>query len=240
MTRKHQQPGAFFGQHETRLLEDGRIVLPVEVVRQLRDIEADNIWLGLIPNRPVLVICPGTQWDTWLRDLRCQFPFLNTPDGYMAFVSPSKLCEIDGQGRIYVSAMLRRHLGNNPGPNVVVVGAKDHFEIWTLSAFDDMVQKCREAVLRTSMNETKSLKQGKSQEDKVALVLSEEHDRTETKPPLPPAQPNFLQDTPLFSIKHRRSPDAQGSSASHHKGVVKKRLVSRAAKQNRKSESQAE
>jgi len=237
---RRRQFDDFCGQYDTHLLVDGRIALPVEVIRQLRDAGIEKVRVGIIPNRQALVVCPEVRWDTWLYDLRQRFPFLNTPDGFMVFVSLSRLCEIDDQGRIYVPARLRRHLGDIRGHEVVIVGVMDHFEVWPREAFDDIVRKCRDTLLRSSLPEPCPLEPGTPQYSKNAPHPPEEHSEATGVPRAPSAKTDFPQDAPFPPIKYLRSPDAQPRPACNHECVVKKQLMSQGVKQNRKSQSQAE
>ena len=235
MTRNRQQPCDFFGQYETRLLEDGRIRLPAAVVDQLQDGGVEEVRLGVIPGLPALALCPGPHWKTWLRDLRTHFPVLSTPEGLRAFATACSVCALDDQGRIYVPARLRKHLGTGQeGHDVVVVGVIDYFEIWAIHVFDDMIRRCQETLMKPALRDSQQLEQGALQRGTGISHPPEDTVQERSVTGLLPFQTDSLQDAPIPSIRNHASPYAKEPSLCNDEHVGKRRLPPQAARRDRK------
>jgi DNA-binding transcriptional regulator/RsmH inhibitor MraZ len=129
----------FLGVDEATVSEDCRVRLPGPVVRQLRKRRIGRLWLGVIPRVKALVLCPEVTWNLWIEGLKERFPDLNTPEGFRAFVSPSRLVKMDGKGRISIKSARRlwEYAGIEIGQTVVVVGMGDYFELWAEGVFRD-------------------------------------------------------------------------------------------------------
>jgi DNA-binding transcriptional regulator/RsmH inhibitor MraZ len=147
MGKQRVSDTGFLGVDEATVSGDCRIRLPRSAVRQLRKQRVGRLWLGIVPQAKALVLCPEGTWDRWVEGLQKQYPNLDTPRGFRAFLSPSKRITVDGKGRISVQGAkrLREHAGIGIGQTVVVVGMGDYFELWDEGAFrDTMAQSERD------------------------------------------------------------------------------------------------
>lgn len=144
--KQRQQEYGFLGQYETRVLGDGRIRLPAEVVRQLSDCSVKKIRPGIMPKEKALVLWPDILWEQWTNCIREQFPVLVNADSSRVFLAASKPTRWDRQGRIYISTRLREYASIVPGQAILIVGVNDHFELWPQKAFDEVVARCERAL----------------------------------------------------------------------------------------------
>jgi MraZ protein len=57
------------------------------------------------------------------------------------FVGGATELRVDGQGRITIPSYLRNYAGIVPKSEVVLVGVIDHFELWSLAAHEQDIQR---------------------------------------------------------------------------------------------------
>ena len=236
MTRDNRQPGGFFGQYETRLLEDGRIRLPAEAVHQLQDGGVEEVRLGVIPGLPALAVCPGPRWEAWLGHLRGHLPVLSTPEGLRVFEAACSVCALDDQGRIYVPSRLRKHLcPGQTGHDIVVVGVLDHFEIWSLQAFDAMVRECQDSLLGSPSPENRPSGQENPQASESARSRAGEALGAGGAIGLAPAEPAPRPDAPIPSIRNHASPYARPPAVCNDESVGKRLSSNQTVRRRRRS-----
>jgi len=149
MGKRCEKATGFLGVDEATVSEDCRVRLPGPVVRLLHERRVGRLWLGIIPQAKALVLCPEDMWNRWVEGLQKQYPNLNTPGGFRAFLSPSRLVTVDGKGRISIQGArrLREYAGLEVGQTVVIVGMLDHLELWADGEFRETIARSEKNLL---------------------------------------------------------------------------------------------
>jgi MraZ protein len=122
----------FTGEYRHSVDDKGRMAVPAKFRAQLED--------GLVVSKwpdPCLAVHTRRAWD----DIAAKAASLPiTSPGSRAFerllFGGSSEADLDRQGRVVIPAFLREHAGL--AGDVVVVGARDHIEIWAPSRWDDV------------------------------------------------------------------------------------------------------
>jgi MraZ protein len=125
----------FRGEYHNLIDEKGRLSIPAKFREQLSS-EHEGLPVLTRGFDKCLWLYPG---DTWKNNEE-QLSQLNQLDGnarklMSAFVSSGMDCEIDKQGRIVVSPVLRKAVGIDR--NVTVVGVLNRIEIWDREKFEE-------------------------------------------------------------------------------------------------------
>lgn len=112
----------FRGEYEYNLDEKGRILIPARYREELSDVVA--LSRG---GDGQINIYPKPFFDELERRV------LESGDSHSfrladRFLAAANECEVDRQGRLVIPPVLRRHA--NLGNEVVIVGNRDHIEIW--------------------------------------------------------------------------------------------------------------
>jgi DNA-binding transcriptional regulator/RsmH inhibitor MraZ len=147
--KKPQFPISFIGRYEVTVLNDRRIILPVDVIRQLRDHSTKRIFPGRLPGSRALVLCPENFWDHWVNKLKKSFPCLRTHNGARTFLIPWQPIGWDIKGRITLPRRAREYARIKAEETAVIMGTDYYFELWSEIEFNKIIQEC-EAALRKS------------------------------------------------------------------------------------------
>lgn len=134
------------GQCEVTVLEDGRIILPSDILRLLYHHHVQKLCAGRIPGLKALVLCPEQFWDRWISHLETKFPVLKTHPGATAYLTPFKPVAWDSQGRISLPALASNHAGIVRGGAVVLIGRDYHIELWAEAEFSKTMRECENAL----------------------------------------------------------------------------------------------
>jgi DNA-binding transcriptional regulator/RsmH inhibitor MraZ len=148
--KKKQRSISFVGRYEVTVLTDRRIILPANVIRQLRDHGTERVIPSKLPGSRALVLCPENLWGHWVKKLRNSFPCLMTHDGARTFLIPWQPVRWDTKGRITLPRRARDYAGIKANDTAIIVGTNYCFELWSEKDFNDKVQEC-EATLRKSV-----------------------------------------------------------------------------------------
>jgi len=147
--KEKQRSISFVGRYEVTVLTDRRIILPVDVIRQLRDHGIERILPGKLPGSRAIVLCPENLWDHWIRKLKKSFPCLKTYNGARTFLVPWQSISWDTKGRITLPRRAREHAGIKANETAIIMGMDYCFELWPEKEFNEIIQEC-EATLRES------------------------------------------------------------------------------------------
>lgn len=150
---------SFVGQYELTVLDDQRLILPSDVVRQLEDHGIEKVLAGRLPGFNALVLCPEALWGEWLKKLRRDFPAIETYDGARSFFTPWRPIGWDSKGRISLPRRARNHLGINAHDTAILVGTGFYFELWSEEEFNRITQDC-ELALREIIQPPPSVSSG--------------------------------------------------------------------------------
>jgi DNA-binding transcriptional regulator/RsmH inhibitor MraZ len=148
--KKKQRSISFIGRYEVTVLTDRRIILPADVIRQLKDHNTEKILLGRLPGSRALVLCPENLWGHWVKKLKKNFPCLRTPNGARTFLIPWQPLSWDTKGRITLPRRAREYAGIKADETVIIMGMDNCFELWPEKEFNKIIQEC-EATLRKSV-----------------------------------------------------------------------------------------
>jgi len=148
-SKKQQHSFSFIGKYEVTVLTDNRIILPVDVIRQLKDHNAKKIFPGRLPGSKALVLCPENLWDRWINKIKKSYPFLRTHDGARAFLIPWQPVGWDTKGRITLPRRAREYAGIKKNETAIIVGTDYCFELWSEKEFNDKVRECEDALLKS-------------------------------------------------------------------------------------------
>ncbi len=121
----------FFGTYEVTLVSGGQMNLPSKIRKSL---DGSDLVLTTGFDKCVFGFSPSG-WEEMVKSGIDKPVF--TSDGRVVrrqFFSGADIIEFDAQGRVTVPQNLRDYAGLNN--KIVVIGAGDHFEIWSKSEWD--------------------------------------------------------------------------------------------------------
>ena len=148
--KKKPRSISFVGRYEVTVLTDRRIILPADVIRQLRDHNAERVFPGRLPGSRALVLCPENLWGNWVKKLKKSFPCLRTYNGARTFLVPWQPVGWDTKGRITLPRRAREYAGIKADETAIIMGMDYCFELWPEKEFNKIIQEC-EATLRKSV-----------------------------------------------------------------------------------------
>lgn len=141
-------------QYEVTVLEDGRIVLPIEICRHLRDNGAQKLYPGKIPGIKAVILCPQQWWGRWTDYLQTQFPSLKTHPGARAYLTPFRSIRWDSQRRISLPAGAHNYAKIGAKTTAVILGRDYYLEVWSEEEFSKLVQDCERQLTGASQKES--------------------------------------------------------------------------------------
>lgn len=154
---KQQNPSiSFVGNYEVTVLGDRRIILPADVIRQLRDHSTKSIFPGRLPGSRAIVLCPVNLWDHWTNKLKKKFPCLKNLSGARIYLVPWQPISWDSKGRITLPRRAREYAGIKAEETVIIMGTDYCFELWSEKEFNEILKEC-EAALRKSVKSRLSI-----------------------------------------------------------------------------------
>ena len=148
--KKKSHSISFVGRYEVTILTDRRIILPCNVIRQLRDHGSERVLPCKLPGSRALVLCPENLWDYWIKKLKKSFPCLKTYNGTRTFLVPWQPIGWDSKGRITLPRRAREYAGIKADDTAIIMGIDYCFELWPEKEFNKIIQEC-EATLRKSV-----------------------------------------------------------------------------------------
>lgn len=148
--KKKKRSVSFVGRYEVTVLSDRRIILPADVIRQLREHGSKKIFPGRLPGSRALVLCPENLWGHWVNKLKKSFPCLRTHTGARTFLIPWQPIGWDTKGRITLPRRAREYTGIKANETAIIIGAGYCFELWPEKELNKIIQEC-EATLRKSV-----------------------------------------------------------------------------------------
>lgn len=140
---------SFVGKYELTVLSDSRVILPVDVIRQLRRQGIETLLPGRLPDLKALVLCPEIFWDQWRKAITRRFPCLKTNNGARTFLIPWQPIHWDSKGRITLPREAREFAGIKPYQTVIVLGNGHCFELWSEESLNEITREC-EGILQRS------------------------------------------------------------------------------------------
>lgn len=129
-------------QYEVTVLEDSRILLPIEFRRRLAACGVKKLYPGKIPGMKAVILCPQQWWSRWTDYLQTQFPSLKTHPGARAYLTPFKSIGWDPQGRISLPADVHNYAGIKRKTTAVILGKDYYLELWSEEEFSKAVLDC--------------------------------------------------------------------------------------------------
>lgn len=139
-------PISFIGRYEITVLDDRRLILPADVVRQLKHHGVETVLVGKLPGCNALILCPEALWGKWLKKLKKSFPALNTHQGARSFLIPWQPISWDCKGRISLPRRARNHMGINSHDIVILIGTGFYFELWCEGEFTRITRECEHSL----------------------------------------------------------------------------------------------
>lgn len=137
------------GQYEISVLDDGRIILPSDIVQRFREGDVKELYPGRIPEVKALVLCPGHIWDRWLAHLQKEYPSFQTHPGARAYTTPFKPIRWDSQRRISLPALANNYAGIKARGMAIIFGRGDYLELWAEEEFSKIKEACENALRKT-------------------------------------------------------------------------------------------
>ena len=141
---------SFIGKYEITVLGDGRIILPTDVIQQLKNHNTKRLLPSKIPGLKALVLCPETHWNQWIYKLKREFPCLKTNNGARTFFVPWKPIIWDSKGRITLPRRAREYVELKPCHAAIILGNHLYFELWSEEEYTKITREC-EATLHESI-----------------------------------------------------------------------------------------
>lgn len=140
-------------QYEVTVLEDGRIVLPIDICRQLKGNGVKKLYPGKIPGMKAVILCPQQWWNRWTDYLQTQFPSLKTHPGARAYLTPYKPISWDSQRRISLPAGAHNYVNIKPQTIAVILGKDYYLEVWSEEEFSKVVKDCERQLTKSNQQE---------------------------------------------------------------------------------------
>lgn len=132
------------------VLDDHRLILPSDALRQLERQGVDKVLAGRLPGFNALILCPEALWDDWLIKLTRDFPGIEAHYGARSFLIPWQPVKWDSKGRISLPRRARNYLGINSHETAILVGAGFYFELWSEEEFTRITKDCEIAIGKTT------------------------------------------------------------------------------------------
>ena len=149
-SKKQRRSISFVGRYELTILTDRRIILPTDVIRQLKDRGAERIFPGKLPGSRALVLCPENLWGHWANKLKKSYPCLKNHNGIRTFLIPWQPISWDTKGRITLPRRAREYAGIKADETAIIIGAGCCFELWSEKELNEIMQEF-EAAIRKSL-----------------------------------------------------------------------------------------
>ena len=150
--KKQQLSISFVGRYEVTVLTDRRIILPADVIRQLRNHSIERVLPGRLPESRALVLCPENLWDHWIKKQKKSFPCLRTHNGARTFLIPWQPVGWDTKGRITLPRRAREYADIKVDETAIILGTDYCFELWSEKEFNKKIQECEAALGMTPKN----------------------------------------------------------------------------------------
>ena len=148
--KQKQNSISFVGKYELTVLSDFRIILPADVMRQLKLYDIKKLLPGRIPDTKALVLCPETLWSMWISKLKKNFPCLENHKGARSFLIPWQPIGWDSKGRISLPRRARDLIGIKSDQTAIILGNDYCFELWSEENFDKITRECEAFLQRSS------------------------------------------------------------------------------------------
>jgi DNA-binding transcriptional regulator/RsmH inhibitor MraZ len=144
--KEKQRSISFIGRYEVTVLADQRIILPADVIRQIKNHSIERIFLGRLPGLKALVFCPENLWGRWINKIKKNFPCLRTHIGARSFLIPWQTVHWDMKGRITLPRIAREYANIKATETAIIIGMDYRFELWSEKEFNDRVRECEAAL----------------------------------------------------------------------------------------------
>ena len=151
MKQKQISP-SFVGKYELTVLSDSRVILPADVIRQLRNRGIKKLLPGRLPDLKALLLCPEIFWGRWRNTLTRRFPCLKTNSGARTFLVPWQPVRWDSKGRISLPRKAREFAGIKPYQTVIILGNNYCFELWSEERFNEITRECEDILQRSAQS----------------------------------------------------------------------------------------
>jgi DNA-binding transcriptional regulator/RsmH inhibitor MraZ len=148
--KRQQHSVSFVGRYEVTVLSDQRIILPADVIRQLKNYRIERVFLGRLPGLKALVFCPENLWDGWINKIKKSFPCLRTHIGARSFLIPWRTVHWDMKGRITLPRQARDYANIKANETAIIIGMDYRFELWSEKEFNDRVRECEAALFKST------------------------------------------------------------------------------------------
>ena len=148
--KRKQISVSFVGKYELTVLSDSRVILPIDVIRQLKDQGIKRLLPARLPDLRALLLCPEIFWDQWRMTLIRRFPCLKTNNGARAFLIPWQPITWDSKGRISLPRRAREFVGIEPYQTVIILGNNYYFELWPEESFNEITRECEDVLQRSA------------------------------------------------------------------------------------------
>ena len=143
---KQQHSVSFIGKYEVTVLNDRRIILPADIIRQLEYNSLKKLLPSKLPMRKAIILCPEIFWGKWLKKIKKKFPCLEIQDGARTFLIPWQPTKWDNKGRISLPRRARDYAGIKANSTVIILGIDYYIELWPEEEFTKMTRECEIAL----------------------------------------------------------------------------------------------
>ena len=154
--KRQQHFISFVGRYEVTVLSDRRIILPADVVRQLKNNRIDKVFLGRLPGLKALVFCPEKLWDSWISKIKKSFPCLRTHIGARSFLVPWQSVHWDMKGRLTLPRRARDYANIKANETAIIIGMDYCFELWSEKEYNEIINEC-EVIINKSIQSLSSI-----------------------------------------------------------------------------------
>ncbi|MBF0465265.1 MAG: division/cell wall cluster transcriptional repressor MraZ [Nitrospirae bacterium] len=137
----------FFGRHNQRLDEKGRMIVPASFRDVLKSNYGNNLYITATLNDECLQIFPEEEWKALMEKVKT-LPKTNEAVKFFKrkVIGSAVECEVDKQGRVLIPPALREDVKIELNAEIVVVGQEDIIEVWDKERLSKVIKRSSDEI----------------------------------------------------------------------------------------------
>ncbi|MBF0520342.1 MAG: division/cell wall cluster transcriptional repressor MraZ [Nitrospirae bacterium] len=137
----------FFGRHNQRLDEKGRMIVPASFRDVLKSNYGNNLYITATLNDECLQIFPEEEWKALMEKVK-SLPKTNEAVKFFKrkVIGSAVECEVDKQGRVLIPPALREDVKIELNAEIVVVGQEDIIEVWDKERLSKVIKRSSDEI----------------------------------------------------------------------------------------------
>ncbi|QWR76850.1 division/cell wall cluster transcriptional repressor MraZ [Candidatus Magnetomonas plexicatena] len=132
----------FFGRHNQRLDEKGRMIVPATFRDVLKGNYGNNLYITATLNDECLQIFPEEEWKGLMEKVKT-LPKTNEAVKFFKrkVIGSAVECEVDKQGRVLIPPSLREDVKIELNAEIVVAGLENIIEVWDKDRWSQVIKR---------------------------------------------------------------------------------------------------